>query len=190
MKLLNSATGKGIALAIGLVVAQITVLFILGQPPICACGYVKLWEGVVKSSGNSQHLSDWYTFSHIIHGFAFYLLLRLIFPRAPVALRLAGAVGIEVGWEILENTPMVINHYRKQALAQGYTGDSIINSVFDTIWMVLGFVAAWRIPVWGSIASVALMEVFVAFCIRDNLMLNIINLVYPFEFIAKWQSSA
>jgi len=183
MKITNSGATKGIALAIGLIFGQALVLFALGQPPICECGYVKLWEGVVKSSGNSQHLSDWYTFSHIIHGFAFYLLLQLI-------LRLAGAVGLEAGWEILENTPMVINHYRKQALAQSYAGDSIINSVFDTIWMVLGFIAAWKIPVWASAASVVLMELIVALCIRDNLTLNIIGFFWQPEFIANWQNGA
>jgi len=133
-----SISRKYLALAFGLIAVQALVLYIFGQPPICTCGYVKFWEGVVLSSGNSQHLTDWYTFSHVIHGLLFYFGLWYFFPRTSVWMRLFFAVGIEAAWEIVENTPMVINHYREQALAQGYTGDSIINSVSDTVAMVFG----------------------------------------------------
>src|SRR3989344_5015981 len=121
-----------LALAFGLIAVQGAVLYLFGQPPICTCNQVKLWEGVVLSSGNSQHLTDWYTFSHVIHGLLFYLGLWYFFPRMEAWKRLLFAVGIEAAREIVENTPTVINHYREQALAQGYTGDSIINSIFDT----------------------------------------------------------
>lgn len=167
---------------------QAFVLSLFGQPAICDCGYVKLWEGVVLSAGNSQHLTDWYTFSHIIHGFVFYFGLRLFFPRMPVMRRLLYAIGIEVGWEILENTPFLIQHYREQALAQGYTGDSIINSVFDTASMVGGFLMARRLPVWGVVAVSLALELFVGYSIRDNLILNIMNFVYQFPFISEWQA--
>lgn len=177
-----------IFLAIGLVAIQALILFVLGQPAICECGYVKVWEGVVLSSGNSQHLTDWYTFSHIIHGFLFYAGLWFFFPRMPTVARLFLAVGIEVGWEVIENTPMVIEHYRQQALAQGYVGDSILNSVMDTLAMVLGFFLAWRWPVWVIVVLAIGMEAFVAYAIRDNLLLNIIGFVYPLEFINTWQS--
>lgn len=176
-------------LGVGAFVAlQVFVLYMLGQPAICACGYVKVWEGVVASIGNSQHLSDWYTFSHIIHGIVFYAVLRKFFPHLPVRWLLIAALGIEVAWEVLENTPMVINHYRNQALAQGYVGDSILNSVSDTLAMVGGFLLAWRLPVWASVAVVVVLEVFVGYQIRDGLLLNIVNLAYPFEFIERWQS--
>ena len=108
-----------------------------------------VWAGDVLSAENSQQLSDWYTFSHIIHGFIFYGALSLLFPRLSVFQRLAIAVSVEVAWEITENTPMVIQHYREQALAQGYTGDSVINSISDTVFMILGFLFAWRAPVWA-----------------------------------------
>jgi hypothetical protein len=173
-----------------LVAVQACVLFLFGQPPICTCGYVKLWEGVVLSAGNSQHLTDWYTFSHIIHGVLFYALFTSLFPRKSVWARLLMAVGIEVAWEIAENTPMVIQHYREQALAQGYTGDSIMNSVSDTIAMVLGFLMARKWPVWVVIALALFLELWVGYEIRDNLTLNIINLIHHFDFIATWQSGA
>ena len=178
----------GLLAAGALVAVQVGVLYLLGQPAICACGYVKVWEGVVASIGNSQHLSDWYTFSHIIHGLIFYAVLTLLFPRVPVMWRLVCAVGAEVAWEILENTPMVIQHYRNQALAQGYVGDSILNSLSDTLAMIGGFLLAWRLPVWTSVVLVLVLELFVGYSIRDGLLLNIVNLAYPFEFIATWQT--
>ncbi len=173
-----------------LVLAQAAVLFYFGQPAICECNYIKLWEGVVLSPGNSQHLSDWYTFSHIIHGFIFYWILWKFFPRMHIGWRLFLAVAIEVGWEVLENTPMVIDHYRQQALAQGYTGDSILNSVSDTIAMIVGFVFSRVSPVWITVALLLAMEIIVAYMIRDNLALNITNLIHVFPAIENWQLGA
>jgi glutaredoxin-related protein len=170
------------------VALQVLVLYMLGQPALCECGYIKVWEGVVASVGNSQHLSDWYTFSHIIHGIIFYAVLWKFFPRVPRHWLLAVALGAEVAWEVLENTPMVIEHYRNQALAQGYVGDSILNSVSDTLAMVGGFLLAWRLPVWASVALVLVLELFVGYQIRDGLLLNIVNLAYPFEIIERWQT--
>jgi hypothetical protein len=184
----DSRFASGTSFFLCIVAVQALVLYLMGQPLICTCGYVKLWEGVVSSSGNSQHLTDWYTFSHVLHGFGLYLLLWLLFPRAPAGLRFALAVGLEAAWEIIENTPMVINHYRKQALAQGYIGDSILNSVSDNLAMVAGFLLSWRLPAW-SIVGIALgMEVLVCYCIRDNLALNILNLIHVFPSVAEWQT--
>lgn len=169
---------------------QALILHLFGQPAICTCGYVKLWEGVVLGAGNSQHLTDWYTFSHIIHGFIFYALLRWIFPRTPVFVRILYAMGIEVGWELLENSPMIINRYRETALAQGYSGDSIINSVSDTCSMLFGFFLACRLPVWIVIVLAVTMELVVGYLIRDNLTLNVIALIHPFPALAQWQLGA
>jgi len=171
-----------------LLIAQASILYFFGQPPICTCGYVKLWEGNVLSSENSQHLSDWYTFSHIIHGFIFYGILWVLFPRMSVLQRFVLALGIEVAWEVMENTPMVIQHYREQALAQGYTGDSIINSLSDSLAMVAGFLLAWRLPVVATFAVALALETFLAYQIRDNLTLNVINLIHTFPAIHDWQS--
>jgi len=180
---------KVAASVIALVVLQIIVLVYLGQPTICTCGEIKLWEGVVTSIGNSQQLSDWYTFSHIIHGFIFYLFLTLLFPRLSLVQRFLLAICIEIGWEILENTPWVINQYREQALAQGYVGDSIINSVSDTVAMIIGFIIAWRLPVIVTVVLAITAEILVGLSIHDNLTLNILNFVYPIDFITTWQSS-
>jgi hypothetical protein len=180
-------TGRYALLAAAVLAGVAITLLVMGQVPICRCGYVKPWHGIVVSSENSQHLSDWYTFSHVIHGFAFYGLLWLVGRRWPVALRLVLAMVIESGWEIFENTDFVINRYRENTISLDYYGDSVINSVFDILAMVLGFFAAARLPVWGTIALIVVMEAFVAFMIRDNLTLNIIMLLYPLDAIRDWQ---
>ncbi len=182
---LKTAALVGAALVIG----QGLMLFLFGQPTICECGTIKLWEGTVLSSGNSQHISDWYTFSHIVHGFIFYGLLAWLLPTMPVRVRLLIALGVEIAWEVLENTPMVIQHYREQALAQGYTGDSILNSVMDTLWMAAGFLFARKYPWWTTFLVAVVLELGVLYMIRDNLTLNVINLIHPVQFISDWQMS-
>lgn len=178
------------ALFVALIVAATGLtLYLMGRTPICRCGEVKLWHGVVMSSENSQHLSDWYTPSHVIHGFAFYGLLWLVARRWPVGLRLIAAVMLESGWEILENTDMVINRYREQTIALDYYGDSVLNSIADIAAMMVGFIAASRLPVWLTVTLVVIMEVGVAYVIRDNLTLNIIMLLWPMDGIRAWQGS-
>jgi len=176
-----------ILLALLFLVTQAVLLYLMGQPLICKCGYIKFWEGSVLSSGNSQHISDWYTFSHIIHGFLFYFLIWIIFPRFSLGLRFLLALGIEVSWEVIENTPWVIELYRQQALASGYSGDSILNSICDSVAMILGFFIAYRIPWWLTLFIALIMEIFVAYAIRDNLALNILNLIHIFPAVQKWQ---
>jgi len=171
-----------------ILLVQAGVLAWFLQPVFCTCGEIKFWEGIVVSAGNSQQFTDWYTFSHIVHGFLFYGLLTLLFPKISRGKRLLMALCIEAGWEILENTPWIIGEYRKQTLASLYMGDSIINSVFDSVSMIVGFGLAARLPVWVSVFLVAVAEVFVGYTIHDNLTLNIMNFVYPLDFVREWQS--
>ena len=183
----RSLDSRYLVLTAAIVAAAAVTLFVMGQVPICKCGYVKLWHGVVSSSENSQHVSDWYSFSHVIHGFAFYGLLYLVAHRWPLGLRLAIAMLLEASWEVFENTDFIINRYRAVTISLDYYGDSVLNSVFDMLMMALGFVIAARVPVWVTLVLVVAMEGFVGYWIRDNLALNIIMLIYPLESIRAWQ---
>jgi hypothetical protein len=172
----------------GVLALQALVLFAMGQPPICECGYVALWHGAASGPETSQQLIDWYTYTHVIHGIAFYLILWLAAPGLSIGLRFVLALGLEAGWEIFENTPFIINRYRESALAQGYFGDSVINSVSDTFATGFGFMLARILPVWFIVLGVIAAELLSAYMIRDNLMLNIVQLVYPSEAISNWQA--
>jgi hypothetical protein len=174
----------------GLLALLAIALLLMGQPPWCECGYIKLWHGVVMSSENSQHITDWYSFSHIVHGFGLYGIVWLIGPKWPIRLRFLLALTTEVGWEIFENTDFVINRYREGTIALDYYGDSVVNSAADVLACALGLVLAARLPVWGTFILAVEIEAILAYAIRDNLTLNIIMLIYPFAAIKQWQLGA
>ncbi|MCV9906154.1 MULTISPECIES: DUF2585 domain-containing protein [Ochrobactrum] len=179
--------GLGALIVLAILAIQASWLYLDGRIPMCECGTIKLWSGSLMSE-NSQHIADWYTLSHIIHGFLFYWLLSVIAPKAPLGLRLAMAVGVEAVWELVENSNFIIERYRANTSSVDYFGDSIVNSVSDTIAALIGFLLAAKLPTKITVALALFFEVLALIIIRDNLTLNVIMLLHPFEFIKQWQT--
>jgi len=184
---------RAIAATLAIVAVTIALLFAMDRPPICECGTVKVWHGAVQSSGNSQHLTDWYSPSHFTHGLIMYAMAWLLWCKwrvlggKPARWALPIAVAIEAAWEVAENTPMVIDRYRAVTVSWGYSGDSIVNSAADIGWMIAGFVFASRAPAGASATLAIALELLTLWIIRDNLTLNVIMLFWPVEAIRQWQ---
>ena len=160
----------------------------MGRLPFCKCGVVKLWSGDIWSEQNSQQVADPYSFTHVLHGALFYAFLWLVARRRlSVGARLVLAVLVESSWEILENSPLIIDRYRTATISLGYYGDSILNSVSDIIFTGIGFLLAWRLPARVTVIGAIAVELILLWWIRDNLTLNILMLIHPVEAIKHWQ---
>lgn len=187
---------KGAIAALAVALAAGAILLAMGRTAICTCGTVKLWWGVVQSAENSQHIMDWYSASHLIHGLLFYFFAHLLWRRwklfggKPASWALPIAVAFEAFWELLENSPMIIDRYRAVTVSYGYEGDSVLNSLSDIGFMALGFWLASKLPVWASVALALFLELFTLYFIRDNLTLNVLMLVWPLEAVRQWQAGA
>ncbi|MFN0113612.1 MAG: DUF2585 domain-containing protein [Paracoccaceae bacterium] len=176
-------------LAAALIVAGTALwLWLDGRVPICKCGTVRLWHGETVSSENSQHISDWYTPSHIIHGLLFYVALAFALPRLAFGWRLALATAVEAAWEMVENSDAIIERYRAVTISLDYYGDSVLNSVSDILAMGIGFWLARKLPVWASVALALGFETLTTWLIRDGLALNVLMLVWPLDAVRAWQA--
>lgn len=176
------------ATVLGVILATAAILWLMGRPPLYKGGLIQLWGPV--GPRQSQMLFDWYSASHIVHGFLFYGLLHLAGRPKAVESRLLLATIVEAAWELVENSPVIINRYREATIALGYRGDSILNSVSDIALMVVGFLLARRIPVWASVMIVLVLELIPLAIIRDNLTLNVWMLVAPNDAVRAWQAGA
>ena len=177
-----------ILVTLGIILLTAAWLLWIGREPWCKCGYIKLWHGQVVSAENSQHISDWYTPSHIIHGFLFFGALWLVARKLSFGWRLAIATLVECAWEIVENSDAVIERYRSVTISLDYFGDSVLNTVCDVLAMVLGFWLASKLPVWATVALIVLFEGTTMWIIRDGLALNVLMLVWPLDSVAQWQA--
>lgn len=187
---MNRARVRPLIAAFVLVLLAAAILWLMGRPPICTCGEIDWWVDNAQSSRTSQMLADWYSPSHVIHGILFYAALTLLLRKTPIERRFLYAVAIEAAWEVIENSPVIIDRYREATIALGYTGDSILNSISDIAMMAIGFLAARKLPVWASVMLVVVLELIPLHFIRDNLTLNVWMLLAPTDWILSWQAAA
>ena len=176
------------AAALGVVLGTAAILWLMGRPPICRCGVVDLWVASASSPKTSQMLTDWYSTSHVLHGILFFAVFAVLFRRVSVERRFLLAVALEAAWELVENSPVIINRYREATVALGYTGDSILNSMSDIAMMGVGFWLARKLPWWVTVVLAILLELVPLYVIRDNLLLNIWMLIAPNAQIRGWQA--
>jgi hypothetical protein len=176
-----------VAISAGLFIAAILALW--GQPWICTCGEIHLWVGSIFHSGNSQHIADWYTLSHILHGVLIALAGRLFLPRLSFQWLFLIAVATGMAWEIIEHTEWVLGAFRATTINQGYYSDSVLNAVADYIWMLGGFFVARAMQTWQVIVMILVLELTAAFVARDSLTLSTIMLLFPVEALENWQQA-
>ena len=176
-----------VAAYILLPLAMIVALRLMGRVWWCACGGWELWNGEIWSSHTSQHLLDHYSFTHVLHGVLLCGIICWLFPRMSMPWRLWLALLVETAWEVIENTPFIIQRYREATIDTGYEGDSIINSGGDLLACAAGFFIAKKLGFKLSVVFFIIVEAGLLLWIRDNLTLNVIMLLYPFEAIKEWQ---
>jgi hypothetical protein len=184
----SQSTRADLVIVLSLIILAGALELAMGRPLKYRNGPVAFWSGNINSDQNSQQVADPYTFTHFVHGAAFYGLTRLLMPKAAFATRLIVASAIEGAWEAYENTDTVVERYRTETISLGYYGDSLINSIADIVACLIGFVLAWRLPRALTVTWVIAVELILLVWIRDNLTLNILMLVYPIDAVRKWQA--
>jgi hypothetical protein len=153
----------------------------------CRFGDLSPWSSGIQSGHTSQHVLDPYSFTHVLHGMLLYAFFRLVAGRLRWDVRLVLAVALECAWEMIENSGPVIGRYRQATVAVGYEGDTVLNSLGDIVSCLLGFLAARRLPVRYAVALFLVTDLALLAANRDNLLLNVIVLVFPSEAIRSWQ---
>ena len=169
-------------------VATAILLRLEGRLWICACGSVQPWSGQICSANNSQHFLDPYSFTHVLHGFLFFWLVIWFLGRLSANWQLALAIAAEACWEVFENTNFIIDRYRSETAALGYTGDTVVNSFGDILCCLVGFIVARHLGLRRSLIVFAVLEVVLIVWIKDSLLLEILMLVIPIDALRAWQA--
>lgn len=178
-----------VRIALLVIVYALLGLYLLwhGQPLICKCGYVKLWENDVMSAGNSQHIADWYSLSHFLHGMLIVLGWRLFFPKLPMRYAFLTGVATAVSWEVVEHSSYVMERFRESTISLGYYGDAVINSMSDATIMSIGLYTATRLSIKHILLIILLFESLSVAFAHDSLILSTIMLIHPIDAVRAWQ---
>lgn len=184
---LSRSPAGALAMIAGILLVTGVLLSAMGHSLVCGCGTLRLWDGQITTAENSQHLTDWYSFSHLLSGLILYAFLRLVAPRWTLNKRLVVAAMIAAGWELGENTPFLIERYRDVTVSVNYYGDSIVNALTDVVAALAGFGLAAVLPVWGSVALFLGTEALTAWAARDGLVLSVVMVTAPLEALRNWQ---
>lgn len=173
-----------------IVITAIAALFAQGRVWWCKLNdYFPYVNDAWNSSHTSQHLLDPYTFTHILHGVAFFWLTNLLFKKVSNSWRFVIAVAVEAAWEVFENSNYIIEMYRENTASLDYFGDSIANSFGDILACAFGFWVAAKLGVWKSLAFFVFVELVLLLWIRDGLLLNILMLIWPLDTVKDWQGN-
>lgn len=173
----------------GLILLLVVVLLRAeGRMFLCTCGHFAIWTSDTCSSQTSQQLFDPYSFTHLLHGFLFFWLITLLFRRLTTSWQVWLALSLEGVWEVFENTQFVIDKYRTETAALGYTGDTIVNSLGDLTCAMAGFLLARKLGLRWSLIVFLLIELVLTLAIHDSLLLQILMLVHPVQAIKLWQT--
>lgn len=174
-----------LAFVLGLVAFKAAVLLALGRPLGCGCGQTLLWYPGT-GTGNSLHFADWYSASHIIFGMLFYAVMWKTSRHWAAGWMFVAAAFASIGWEIVENMPFMIAIFADD-LAQSYGGDSVVNSLGDTLFTLAGFALAMSLPARGTLATAAALEIAALVAIHDSFLLTFALVLYPSETVLAWQ---
>lgn len=181
----NLFSRRALLATVSLAVAFVVLLVLEGRPWWCKYG-IGLWSNAWRNC-TSQHFVDPYSLTHVLHGIICYWVLRPFASKLSLHWRFVGAVAIEIAWELLENSPWVVERYRQQTASLDYTGDSIINSLGDVVSTMIGFAFAAQFSWKIAVAVFIIVELALLYFIRDNLTLNVIMLIFPLESLKEWQ---
>lgn len=159
----------------------------LGRNLACPCG-IKLWHSVISNYGNSQHLFDWYSMVHVLHGLAYYWLVTLFDRKNKLSIiqKFVIAVFLSCAFEVIENTKWIIAAYRSHYSTFHYTGDSVVNSIGDVISVSIGFWVTTKAKLWMSITFFCVDVILIVYALNTVITSNTIIILDKIQHMKFW----